>query len=141
MTTFDDRLNRVERCLKKLTRLNRAARVVRTEESRQAYLKRVYRYAREFARSSKQGDYRKILKMAKHDDKTVLVPAAAFIDVLLRMSAGNDDRRLRNKHATALKFAATLGDRSAEVMTRLRQYGGYNGAASSYRFLLKQYRE
>jgi hypothetical protein len=104
-----------------LKRLNTRAISRADRASRGAYVAEVYRAARANAKDlSRQGDLRR--------RRDIVVEQ---IDLIMQRTSG-DDRRLRSKHGSALKYAAVKKVASQDVLQFLTEQGGYNACATEF---------
>jgi hypothetical protein len=120
--------------IRTLRRLNKHACESGDKRHRYSYLRFAYEYARLWSTSPDSEQIARALGAAKAVSDT-----GWFIGRILRLTS-RDDRRLRSKHATALKYAAFKGVSSRNLRSFLRKKGGLNACADRMRRFRKKAR-
>lgn len=123
----------IQQQLERLERRNRTAQASTSPAPRYLYLRTAYRTARKLA---KRDDWESVADALKINRRGRQYPLELFIDGLLRLTS-TDDRRLRSKHAQALKYVSLYRAHSSRVKELIQEAGGFNGAAELFRFVNK----
>jgi hypothetical protein len=120
--------DKVEAALKRLASRNRTARQTKVVRHRYDYLHRSYRLSGKFEGHRQTEQIARFLGW-----KGKGVPDQSwFIGRILRRTS-KDDRRLRSKHAAALRYASARGIPEKGLIAFVQKKGGFNKCAERLR--------